>query len=86
VAVYADYAGPSGIQRSLSNGQVVLVVCRVPGNSATPSSVGKAGWYKIKSGENRFGYAAADHFYNDPGSGYGMKPNRRTFDPAVPVC
>jgi hypothetical protein len=84
--VYTNYAGPSGLQRSLSNGQVVLVYCRVPGNSSTPPSVGDAGWYQIKTGVDRVGYAAADRFYNDPGNGYGMKPNKRTFDPAVPAC
>jgi hypothetical protein len=84
--VYANYAGPSGLQRSLSNGQVVLVYCRVPGDSSTPSNVGDAGWYRIKTGVNRVGYAAANRFYNDPGHGYWMKPNHRTFDPAVPTC
>jgi hypothetical protein len=86
VTMFASYAGPTGIMAEISSGQVVEVICRVPGDTATPASVGSAGWYKIRNRNGALGFAAANCFYNDPGDGYGMQPNRLAYDPAAPIC
>jgi hypothetical protein len=84
--VFANYAGPAGIEGSVSPGQVVHVACRIPGDSTTPDSDGEAGWYRIRKTDSSTAYVAANFFYNDPHSGYGMQPNHTSFDAAVPVC
>jgi nicotinamide mononucleotide (NMN) deamidase PncC len=83
---FSNYAGPSGVQERIPAGQVVQVYCRIPGDALTPTSVGSAGWYKIRNPGGVTGYTAANCFYNDPGNGYGMEPNNDAFDPAVPIC
>jgi hypothetical protein len=84
--VYGNYAGPSDVEGQIDPGQTATVYCRVPGDSATPSSVGSAGWYKIKGHGGGIGYVAANVFYNDPGNGLGMTPNNIKFDPLVRTC
>jgi hypothetical protein len=86
VSEFANYASLSNLQRRLSPGEVLNVYCRIPGDSATPSSVGRAGWYRIQNSNGSVGYAAANTFYNDPGNGRSMQPNNNAFDSAVPIC
>lgn len=86
VLVYGDYSGPSEVEGQIHPGQAVAVYCRIPGDATTPTSVGSAGWYKVKDSNGNFGYAAANVFYNDPGNGNGMVPNNIAFDPLVSTC
>lgn len=83
---FASYSGVSGVERTIAAGQIVRVICRIPGNSATPASIGRAGWYRTRFPDGTVGYVAANTFYNDPGNGYGRTPNNVAFDPAVPRC
>jgi hypothetical protein len=84
--VFANYDGPSGIEGQAAPGQILHVLCRVPGDPTTPASVGSAGWYRIRQEAGSVAYVAANTFYNDPHDGYGMRPNHNALDPAVPVC
>lgn len=84
--VYGNYAGPSDVEGQIDPGQTATVYCRVPGDPATPASVGSGGWYKLKGPGGNIGYVAANVFYNDPGNGLGMTPNSIKFDPLVRTC
>jgi hypothetical protein len=83
---YANYASGSGLTSTIATNQLVHVLCRVPGNDATPASVGRAGWYKIEGPGRSDSYVAANTFYNDPGNGGGEVANNSPFDPAVREC
>jgi hypothetical protein len=83
---FADYLTFAGGGQRIPAGQVVRVYCRVPGTAATPSSIGRGGWYKIRLADGRAAYVAANTFFNDLGNGYGEATNNNAFDPAVPKC
>lgn len=82
---FTNYASLAQGDR-IANGVTVAVYCRVPGNSNSPESVGKAGWYKIMDLDHKIGYVGANTFYNDPGNGFGASPYPAPYDPRVPIC
>ncbi len=59
------------------------VICRIPPNNGQPKTVQNGGWYKLrlpnrKNTEIKFGWAAANTFFNDGPQSF--------YDPNIPKC
>lgn len=74
--------GPTGHGPMVQAGDVIDVICRVPGGKAMPESVRQGGWYKTNELDDRQGpfYYAANTAENPPLS------KNQAFDPKVRTC